>query len=281
VLFLSSGMKFFSLFVLAGTTALALSSCQKEADTPPLSLSGKLTLQLDNVVGQASSSSTIYTPLVLDAVTYKNANGDDFTVTTFKYYLSNLTLYKADGSIYAVPNSYFLIDQAKDDSRKFTLTEVPTGDYTSLSFVVGVDSVRTKAGNFSGVLNADNGMFWDMNGPEFINFKLEGRSPQSPTTALVFHVAGYKGQANNTIRTVRTPFPTALLVRPEGSSQIRLRADVAKLFTGPNPTTAAPAPFLNPVSFATVYNRMSGPSVAKLADNIAAGMFSVTEVQAN
>jgi hypothetical protein len=275
-------MKTFSLFGLAGAVALAFSSCQKEPDTPTLPSGGKLTLQLDNVVGQAASGGgTTYAPLVLDAGPYKNANGDDFTVTTFKYYLSNLTLHKADGSRYAVPDSYFLVDQAKDDSRRFTLSEVPTGDYTSLSFVVGVDSLRTKAGNFTGVLNADNGMFWDMNGPEFINLKLEGRSPQSPTTALVFHVAGYKGQANNTIRTVNLPFPSMLLVRADRSPQLRLQADVARLFTGPNSATTPPAPFLNPVSFATVYNRMSGPSVAKLADNIAAGMFSVTEVQAN
>lgn len=275
-------MKNPSLFGLTIAIALAFSSCQKEADSPTLPSGGKLTLQLDNVVGQASAANgTTYTPLVLDAGTYRNANGDDFTVTTFKYYLSNLTLYKADGSRYAVPDSYFLVDQAKEDSRRFTLSEVPTGDYTSLSFVVGVDSLRTKAGNFTGVLNADNGMFWDMNGPEFINLKLEGRSPQSPTTALVFHVAGYKGQANNTIRTVTTPFPSTLLVRADRSPRLRLQADAARLFTGPNPATTAPAPFLNPVSFATVYNRMSGPSVAKLADNVAAGMFSVTEVQAN
>lgn len=276
-------MKRFTLTVLTSAAVLLLGSCQKDPDSPVTSTEGEVTLQLDNVVSQTSGSGgTAYSPLVLDAASYKNANGDDFTVSTFKYYLSNLTLHKADGSTYAVPNSYFLVDQAKADSRKLTLTGVPTGDYTRLSFVVGVDSMRTKAGNFTGVLNADNGMFWDMNGPEFINLKLEGRSPQSPTTALVFHVAGYKGRANNTIRTVELPLPSApLLVRAGHSPQVQLQADVAKLFTGPNPATTPPAPFVNPVNFATVYNRMSGPSVAKLADNVAAGMFSVTQVQDN
>ncbi|GAB3242125.1 hypothetical protein GCM10027346_38120 [Hymenobacter seoulensis] len=278
---LRSSLSRLLIAVLGSAAALTLGSCQKETDAPATETGSTVTMQLEHVVGQPEDGGGFsYRPLELDAVSYKNANGDDFTVSTFKYYLSNLTLHQANGTAFLVPDSYFLVDQAKAASRRLTLGQVPAGEYTSLSFVVGVDSARTKAGNFTGVLNADNGMFWEMNGPEFINLKLEGRSPQSPTTALVFHVAGYKGQANNTIRTVELPFPAArLLVHANRGAQLQMRVDVGKLFTGPNPRTTTPPPFLNPVSFATVYNKMSGPAVAKLADNIADGMFTVTQVQ--
>ena len=272
-----------SLSVLAGFLSLAvlgLAGCKQDQPVPGAE-TGDFSLLMDNGVSATSAGVRTFTKLVLGSGNYKNPNGDDFTVTTFKYYISNVTLRKADNSTYAVPNSYFLVDEAAPASQVLKMTGVPAGSYTGLTFTVGVDSARTKAGSFTGVLNASNGMFWDMNGPEFINLKLEGRSPQAPTSALVFHLAGYKGAANNTIRTVTLPFgSTPLLVRAGHVPEAHLQVDIAKLFTGPNPTVANP-PFLNPVNFATVYNKMGGPAAAKLADNVAAGMFSVMHVSVN
>jgi hypothetical protein len=265
----------FSLFTVA------LAGCTKEKEPVPTVSTGEFTLHMDNGVTDATTNK--FSSLVLNANTYKNAHGDEFTVSTFKYYISNVQLGRANGSTYAVPDSYFLVDHALPTSQDLTMNNVPSGDYTSVSFTVGVDSARTKAGNFTGVLDGNNGMLWTMNGPEFINLKLEGRSPQSPTTGLVFHLAGYKGAANNTIRTVKLPFATGtqLLVRPDHSPEIHMQVDIAKLFTGPNPTTAPNPPFMNPVDFTKVYNQMSGPAVSKLADNAAAGMFSVGHIHAN
>jgi len=278
-------MKRSSVFTLASAFALAtlgLAGCKKDADQPSAE-TGEFTLYLDNGVTQTNSAGvTAFQPLVLDANTYRNANGDEFTVSNFKYYISNVKLLKADNSAYAVPDSYFLVDHAKPETQDLQIKGVPEGTYTAVAFTVGVDSARTKAGNFTGVLNGDNGMLWTMNGNEFINLKLEGTSPQSPTRGLIFHVAGYKGAANNTIRTVTLPFPAAnLLVRPNHSPKIQVRADIAKLFTGPNPPSATAPPFLNPVNFAAVYNKMGGPAVSKLADNLAAGMFSVARIHTN
>jgi len=172
-----------------------------------------------------------------------------------------------------VPDTYFLVDQAKVDSNLLSMKDMPAGDYTGLSFTVGVDSARTKAGAFTGALDANNAMWWDWS-QEFINVKLEGTSPQSPSRGLVFHIAGFKGAngANNTIRTVALPFPngTKLLIRPDHTPQIHLHVDVLGLFGGPNP-----------VRFATVYNTMGGAQSVKVADNLAAGMFSVEHIHAN
>jgi hypothetical protein len=258
-------MKPFAISALAAILAVAtlgLTGCKKDSAAPVET--GEFTLHLEHVVGTA--------PLTLGAPTYKNANGDDFTVTTFKYYVSNVTLRKADNSTYAVPDSYFLVDHANPATQDLKLTGVPAGDYTGIGFTVGVDSARTKAGNFTGVLNANNNMLWTMNGvDEFINLKLEGRSPQSPSTGLVFHIAGYQHSTTNTIRTVSLPFPAAnLLIRADHSPEIHAKADVLKLFTGPNQ-----------ISFATTYNTMGGPNAVKIANNLAAGLFSVGHIHAN
>lgn len=253
-------MKRFSFRGLVGPLALAtlsLAGCKKDI---PADATGTFTLEMQHVVGSA--------PLDLSAATYQNANGDDFTVSTFKYYLSNIRLRRADNSTYLVPESYFLVDQAKAETRVLRLSGVPVGDYTGIGFTVGIDSARTKEGRFTGVLNANNGMFWDMNGPEFINLKLEGTSPQARTGGLIFHIAGYKQSTTNTIRTVMLPLPGGgLPIRADRSPQLYAKANVLKLFTGPHQ-----------IDFSRIYNTMGGPNATKVADNLAAGLFSIDRV---
>lgn len=248
---------------LALTTTL-VTGCKKDSD-PFTPQSGAFAVELENAVGTL--------PLNLSTDTYTTAAGDRFTVSTFKYFLSNFTLTKADGSTYVVPSSYFLVNQANGDSQHLDLKDVPAGDYTGLTFTVGVDSARTKAGNFTGALAADPGMFWDWS-KEFKNVVLEGTSLQSPTGGLVFHIAGFKvsNGANNTIRTVSPAFPanTKLLVRADHTPEIHMHVDVLGMFGAPNP-----------VRFATTYNTMGGPASARVANNLAAGMFAIEHIHAN
>ncbi|MDO7851414.1 hypothetical protein Q4S41_07410 [Hymenobacter sp. CA1UV-4] len=283
------------LFPLAtALAAFSLAGCSKDNVATPQT---EFTLHMDNGAMVNNAAGTpVFTSLVLNATPYKNANGDDFTVSTLKYYISNVKLNKADGSSYAVPDSYFLVDQADATTQDLTMTGAPEGDYSSVSFIVGVDSARTKAGNFgTGVLNSSKGMFWPMNGGsgEFINFKLEGYSPQAQHTApattggLVFHVAGYQHSTTNTIRTVTVPFPsgTNLLIRADHQPEVHMLVNIAKLFDGPNPAGVANPPFMNPVKFSSLSATMSPTTpmtaASKLADNIVAGMFSVGHIHAN
>ncbi len=252
-------------------TAAFTAGCKKDKDSEPTNQTGTFSVEMDNTVGTQ--------PLTLDSETYTTAAGDNFKVTTFKYYLSNFELLRADGSAYAVPNTYFLVDESKPASTGLEMPQVPVGDYTGLRFVVGVDSARTKALNYTGVLTAENGMWWDWS-KEFINVKLEGTSPQSPSRGLIFHIAGYKGAngANNTIRTVTLPFAagTKMLVRPDHAPEVHLTANVLGMFGSPNP-----------VRFSTTYNTMSmmPPAGAlgsvQIANNVAAGVFKVDHIHAN
>ncbi|GAA3966277.1 MbnP family protein [Hymenobacter antarcticus] len=271
-------MKSFSASVFIGSLALAacgLAGCQNDVATP--AIAGTVTLHLDN--GVTMPNPTTGTPtfgsLVLGSGAYVNANGDDFTVSTFKYYLSNVKLLKADNSTYALPKTYYLVDQTKPASQELVFSDVPVGDYTGIIFVVGVDSARTKAGNFTeAVLNAGNGMLWTMNGvDEFINVSLSGYSSKARSGGLTFHIAGYKQASTNTIRTVTAPFPTAnspMLVRPDHAPEIHLQVDIARMFSGPNL-----------INFTNTYNVMGGAPAVKVADNIAAGMFTVDHIHAN
>lgn len=260
--------------LLALTTA-ALTGCKKD-EPAAATATGTVALHLDN--GTFVSGPTAlptFKSMVLGSSTYTNANGDDFKVSTLKYYVSNVKLLKADNSAFSLPKAYYLVDQAKPATQELELTGIPVGDYTGISFMVGVDSARTKAGNFTEeALNANSGMLWHMNGiDEFINLAMTGYSTKSPSGGLTFHIAGYQHSTTNTIRTVTGPFPAAnapMLVRPDHAPEIHLYADINKMFTGPNA-----------IKFADTYNVMGGAPAVKIADNIAAGMFSVGHIHAN
>ena len=177
------------LFTFAGL----FTACKKDPEPEPIpDTVGPLTLEFEHVVGNDA--------LALNPQQYTNANGDQFQVTTFKYYISNIVLIKADGSTFKQPESYYLIDQEQPNSKLITLENVPSGEYTGLTFTVGVDSTRNVSGAQTGALDPTQGMFWSWN-TGYIFLKLEGYSPQSEKGGLTFHIGGFK-TPNNTIRTI-------------------------------------------------------------------------------
>jgi len=245
---------------------MALTGCKKDSDTTPQV--GTVDLEFEQTVGSA--------PLTLSTQTYTTPAGDQFKVTTFRQYISNIKLTKTDGSQYAVPESYYLLDAAAPASLHLDLKNIPTGDYKALTFTVGVDSVRNVSGAQTGALDPNNGMFWTWNSG-YIYTKFEGYSTQSPSGGLVFHIGGFKSP-NNTIRTVTLPFATGttLLVRNDHAPEIHLNADVMKMFVG---TTGVAG--TTDIRFATLSNTMGGANSVPVANNIAAGMFSIEHIHAN
>lgn len=251
----------FSVLALA---ALSLASCKKDSDTNPSSQTGEFDVEFEHTVGTA--------PLVLNTQVYTTPVGDQFNVSTFKYYISNLKLTKTDGTQYAVPESYYLVNSATSSTQHLTIKDVPVGDYKALTFTIGVDSARNVAGAQTGALDPSNAMFWSWNSG-YIFTKLEGASPQSKdqSNAITFHIGGFKSP-NNTIRTVSPAFPSGvnMLVRTDHTPEIHYQVDVLKMFTGPNT-----------IRFGTLSTSMGGATSMQVANNYAQGMFAVEHIHAN
>lgn len=235
-------------------------SCKKETNVEP-NTTGAITLEFENTVNNI--------PLVLNTQNYTNANGDSFTISVFKYYVSNIILSKADGSTYALPESYVLVDAAKSNSLINVFNEIPTGDYTSISFTIGVDKARNLAGAQTGALDPALGMFWTWNSG-YIFVKLEGTSPQSTAAnkSLTFHIGGIV-DPNNTIRTFSTNFSSAnpLRIRADKKPQLHFKVNAAALFTGKQN-----------ISFANLNFTMGGTNSAIIADNYANGLFQLDHI---
>src|SRR4051812_45343517 len=78
--------------------------------------------------------------------TYINSFGETYSIQRLKYYITNIELLNTKaGKRYAVPESYFLVDESDDQSKTITVA-APSGDYDAVSFLLGVDSLHNVSG---------------------------------------------------------------------------------------------------------------------------------------
>ncbi|WP_210521003.1 MbnP family protein [Hymenobacter terricola] len=254
--------RFTPLLVALPLTTVLFTGCGKKTVEPDAPTTSSFAIELEPVVGA--------TDLELNTQTYTKADGQAFTVSKFKFLFTNLKLTKADGTVYAVPDSYYLFDAATPASTHLVIEKVPVGDYTGLSFVVGVDDAHNNATFTSGGLNHSNDLYWDWSS-EYVCLKMAGTSPQAGTgRALTFDIGG-AGVA----RTVAPAFgPNVLPVKDGHVPEIHMSIDLLSLFESTTPTKN--------INFATTYSVESGSAWAPvIADNYAARMFTVEHVHAN
>lgn len=234
---------------------LILTAACKKDDTPNPEKVGAFSIEFDNIVGEDR--------LYFDDYMYKNAKGEAFKLKVLQYFISNIRLYKADGSTYTVPqeDSYFLIKGDDKDSR-FTKVNVPEGDYTKVEFVLGVDAARSKMNveDRKGVLSFDpaeghSGMYWGWNSG-YIFFKLEGicdlisddqQGDPTGNKQFKYHIGGFGGYSAPTINNIKT---ITIDLNKAGNAQVRegfrsnvhLFVDIMKVFNGPHTFSIAEHP---------------------------------------
>jgi hypothetical protein len=234
-------------FFITAAAVIAFSSCKKNNGSPYNSnIKADLSIEFDNIAGSSD--------LELNTGTYTNNSGENFTVTKLKYYVSNFVFTNVIGTVYTVSQDscYFLIDEANEDTHEPVL-HVPEGEYKTLSFIVGVDSLRStmSAGERTGVLDPTGegaGMYWDLNSG-YIFFKMEGTSPASPLPGnyFAYHIGGYGGYNTGTFNNIKTlTFDLAQRGKPQvkagKETNIHLMIDVIKMFSGTNTISIAAHP---------------------------------------
>ncbi len=256
---------YFFLFAFLGFFA---SSCKKDnAIDPPVKTAavvdtntyGSVLVSFSNVVGTRS--------LTLIDSSYSTANGEKFNVKKYAYYISNVRLHGVDGSVYTQQESYHLINASDSNSLSFVLNNVIVKDYSSVTFVIGVDSLRNVSGAQTGDLDPIHNMFWTWSSG-YIMAKLEGYSEYSsaPGQQIAYHIAGFYG-VNNVLKTINLPFPNNATVTENTVPQIKLKSDVLEWFV--NPAT---------ISFITTPSVLSASASAKMISDNYQDMFSVTQV---
>ncbi|PBQ34735.1 hypothetical protein CNR22_24150 [Sphingobacteriaceae bacterium] len=199
---------------------------------------------------------------------YTNASHDTFTVSKLTYYITNVKLTRADGSVVNEQNSYHLI-QHLENKTSFVLTDIPEGTYTKIEFLIGVDSLTNVGTIRTGALDPANDMYWAWEGYLFL--KMEGvfNSGERPETGdYAIHVGGYKGP-NACLQTCSFSLTTPIVIKQGSNSSVLYTVQVDEMFTKPLP-----------IGFDYYYDRIaSDPKIfQKISENYK-DMFVVSGIQ--
>ncbi len=242
--------------VILGATSLMFTSCKDDKNddptTPVATENPQMTLDIGMIFGQQTLS--------LNNQTYTNEAGEQFTVSTFKFYLTNIKLVDMNNNDISLPDSYYLVDLADATSNLINVKNIPEGTYKGMRFMIGVDTSLYSQGSQPGDLDPANGMFWTWN-TGYINLKLEGNSPViTGNGAFQFHIGGFV-DPNNTLREITMDFGTFTLnAQKNKNPEVHLVVDLEEFFKNPMMVSIA--------SMAPSYSiAMPGPMANAIATN--------------
>ena len=171
--------------------------------------------------------------LILDDKQYVTANSDTVSISTFRFYISQIQFVFDDGSTYEEPNSVHLLDAEKEESLSFDFKNVSDKPIRFVTYNIGVDSLANVSGALTGALDPILGMYWAWN-TGYINAKMEGKSSSCKTKKNVFefHIGGYLSPFC-ALRRVKLPcvFPLTPRGGTVGTGEFVVEVDVSQWFT--------------------------------------------------
>ncbi len=151
------------LLLLSAT--IAFTGCETDEEPMP-NATQKLSFHVHTNVGSQEADYVS---------TFTDASGRKFTISDFRYYLSNIVLIKSDGSELPLSDLVLLVSPLEND---YELMDVPVGDYKGMKLLFGLDSATNHldpatypAGNPLAIQTP--GIHWDWNSG-YIFMKMEG-----------------------------------------------------------------------------------------------------------
>ena len=159
--------------------------------------------------------------LILNTRQYITTQKDTLSLSTFKFYISNVAIEFEDGTVYKESKSQHLIDVDIEKSLKFQLNDISNKNISKVMFTIGIDSLTNVSGNLEGDLDPSLGMYWAWNSG-YINMKLEGKSSSCTSVKKNFqyHIGGYLTKQN--------ACQQILLNVTQKNAPIVIKVDVAK-----------------------------------------------------
>jgi hypothetical protein len=169
---------------------------------------------------------------------YTSDAGEIFSVDKFRFYISHAGMspdgWELRSSVLYNDKSY-LIDFSDSNLCGLTLYIGP-GNYHSLSFLLGIDSIQNTNGAHDGPLDPMNGMYWTWNSG-YVNFKLEGNSPVSPLPqhAINYHIGGYRAPYNTSRSITILLSKSGISIKKQDKVDIWIETDIHSFFSGTYP----------------------------------------------
>ena len=161
---------------------MILLSCDNDTPGPN---TVPVNLQFNHLVDNSS--------VQLDQLIYKNALDQDFSIKTIKYFISDITFHKSDGSKIAFEDILYVDVRTPETVMQTLATNLPVGDYSGISFVHGLKPANNVTGSLG--LELDKLMEWPvMMGGGYHYMKLEGEYKAGSTESFFnFHSGALDG----------------------------------------------------------------------------------------
>lgn len=201
---------------------------------------------------------------------YINPQGEDYSVSTFKFYVSHIQLLDESPEAVAKDQQGIFLVDATDEATKTITVKLNSAPFRRIAFQLGVDSIFNVSGAQDGALDPTKGMFWTWN-TGYIMAKLEGNSSFSnaPNQALTYHIGGFQGEhATQRTITLDLPLQQPWQLDKNSVTEITIDADLDKWFLSAHSL---------PISLSSG-TMTPGPLSALFADNYAS-MFRVERIE--
>jgi hypothetical protein len=222
-----------SLFALI---FISFSACHKKNDSTPAVPKGLLYFHLHT---------DIDTNEVDSGVVARDSSGRQFALNVAEFYICNIVLHKSDGSTYSVDGAVALKTIAEEE---YYIDSVPTGNYTSVSFSVGLNSALNSGtpSSFSSgnVLGTQTPGMWFGAGQGYIFMNLQGLADTTVAQAGPVNVPfTYQLGTSSQLVTVTMPQHAAFGVIANQQTFIHMIADYGKALRGVNLGLGTATPF--------------------------------------
>ena len=225
------------LFIIA---VLVISSCKKTVITT-INTTAHINFKFVHYVnGQ---------PLRQDSMMYINAAGNHYEIDQLRYFVSNVTLYKSDGTktIIGATKNINYVDIDIDSTLNWNVTDkIPIGNYDSINFVFGLTATQNKSNIF--VNPPESNMAWpDVLGGGYHYMQMNGKWLDTTNTAqnFCFHLGIGQLYKSNVINpdsiyafvqnyfTVSLP-NSSFTLKSNDNKQIELVMNIESWFTTPH-----------------------------------------------
>lgn len=202
--------------------AIVSSSCKKEESNK----SGKVDISFNHKVGNQA--------LTFDEKKYATTQGHLYEVRTLKYFVSNLTFTKSDGSIITVDQPIYVDAEDPTFTSKSNIVELDEGLYTSVALTFGIDSTANISNSLTTTEEANMAWPEGMMGGGYHYMKLEGTydslGVDTINNAFNVHTGGTMGGDYS----FNVLFPNSAFTLDEDGINLEVTMDVSEWFVNPS-----------------------------------------------
>lgn len=204
---------------LATLVVLLMTAC-KEDPVP-----GEIVLNFEHKVADQAFE--------FDNMIYNSPAGHPFSISTLKYYVSNITLHNTDGANYEADDIHYR-EEGDDATKVLTLEKVPSGSYNKISFVFGLDAETNVDDGLENTLTNQN-MVWPIPGDQGYHYmKFEGRY-DSLSTGVIKHFNLHTGatMGNQNFVEITVDLPNSITL-DNNTWEVDMMMDMMEWLQNPN-----------------------------------------------